>query len=253
MENEDPQDHDRSERDLVEELTPVQIQILEGLVAGLSIKEACEAAGVDRSLYYRKCKGDPVFEAARNRREREEWRAEQARTRRLRGKAFDTIEALLDEGDEETACWVIEKTSPNEPPDIGPTDPEQIRLRKFMAETAKDEQALAALLQTVTHKLSRRHEQEGIEELLEALAASKGGDATLHKTVVEQLQKLQEKDPDADLPDPRNIPFRPRFSNADPEEIKERFQKLADGEWRVVEDDGGKGKGVPDQPEDSED
>jgi hypothetical protein len=140
--------------DNFEEINPIQVKVIEGILAGNSISEVCRTAGCNRDTYYNWLKSDCVFIAEFNRRKRELRDNYRQRLTNLVDKAFRNLEDALDApGDPATRYRAAIKILENvgllgiPPETIGSLDPKTIEQEKKAQQVAgQQNQAFQELL-----------------------------------------------------------------------------------------------------------
>lgn len=127
------------------ELSPSQETALESLLAGRTLCEAANEAGVNRSTLHRWRK-EPVFMAALNRRRAESREAAEATLERLRTKALEVTEQALDAGDRTVALAVLRGLGmlDGKKPSVGSDDPQ--RIAKDQESTARTHELLDSIM-----------------------------------------------------------------------------------------------------------
>jgi len=109
------------------ELTPQQAAAIDLLLSGQSVTAAAEAIGVERETLSRWRNHDPAFIAAFNERLAVQWEANGAKLLEAKGKALDTLIALLD--NENTAVRLKAAAALvriDTPRPMGETEPEEV-------------------------------------------------------------------------------------------------------------------------------
>lgn len=113
-------------------LSPQQEAAMLHLLAGKSQREAAEVAEVTESTVSRWCNHDAAFIAELNKRRAGLWDTHADKLRSLAGRAVDTLEGLLDAGDEKTrlaaATAILKSVALHEGGrPAGPIDAEEIK------------------------------------------------------------------------------------------------------------------------------
>jgi hypothetical protein len=103
-------------------LSPVQLTVLAGLLAGQTITAAAAAAGIGRAAVHTWLRDDFAFRAAYNRDRAELRRENVARLERLAAKAVDVLEAALEGGDVKAAIELTKRLGLLVPPTVGSDD-----------------------------------------------------------------------------------------------------------------------------------
>jgi hypothetical protein len=123
------------------ELQPKQTLAVEQLVAGGTVTQAAEAAGVDRTTVHRWLRNDFAFQAAYNNAQRDLRREVEDRLTRLTNAAAETVVAAVEGGDVRAALAVLRGLGllPGRQPTIGADDPEELAERAAIAERKKED------------------------------------------------------------------------------------------------------------------
>jgi putative insertion element HTH domain-containing protein len=121
------------------ELSPVQIQVIGLLAAGASTVDAAKQAGVDRATIYR-WQENSAFIAEWNRIKSEQLRSMRAALRGIASQSVAVLRELMTNSAVnesvrlKTAVAVLQAVGAFLPEDIGPTDPETIRIKRLESE-----------------------------------------------------------------------------------------------------------------------
>jgi hypothetical protein len=122
-----------------EGLSPSQLKALSALIAGTTITDAADIAGVDRTTVHRWIR-EPEFCAAHNARRAELRDAVEAKLRALQAKAIEVVESALDGGDVRTAMGILRGTGALDGcgPRVGSDDPETVASQQKRARRNND-------------------------------------------------------------------------------------------------------------------
>jgi hypothetical protein len=110
----------------LEPLTPAQETAIAALLAGRTVTNAAEAAGVDRATVHRWLREHFGFQAAVNAGRRELREGVHTRLERLAEKAAGCVEKAIDGGDVKAALEILKGLQVLAPTSIGSEDPEQL-------------------------------------------------------------------------------------------------------------------------------
>ena len=114
-----------------------QLPALESLLAGCSVLEAAEAAGVSRETVHRWKREDWAFQAALNRAQRDIQEAIRGRLLAAAKTAATNVGSAIEDGDLQSSITLLKglgSLSGHPPPLIGSDDAEVIREEAFIAE-----------------------------------------------------------------------------------------------------------------------
>lgn len=114
-------------------LSPSQENALAALLAGSTVSDAGDAAGVDRTTVHRWMREDDDFRAELNCRRNELRAVQQDRLTRLCDKAVTCVESALDSGDARTALALLKGLAILDAPKIGPESADELRLERSEA------------------------------------------------------------------------------------------------------------------------
>ncbi len=129
-----------------EELSATQITALAGLLAGKSVVDAAEAAGVGRTTIYKWLRNDFAFQAAVNRGRRGLRQSVALRVEQLAADAAECVAQAVRNGNVKAAMEILRRTDMLAPPKIGSDDEEQLAIEhQEQMEKRADRVALAGL------------------------------------------------------------------------------------------------------------
>ena len=113
-----------------------QLPALESLLAGCSVLEAAEAAGVSRETVHRWKREDWAFQAALNRGQRDIQEAIRGRLLAAAGTATTNVAGAIEDGDLRSSITLLKGLGSlsGQLPPIGSDDPEVVREEAYIAE-----------------------------------------------------------------------------------------------------------------------
>jgi hypothetical protein len=111
-------------------LSPPQQKALNTLASGQTISASAEAAGVSRLTVYRWLKTDPDFVALYNAWREEAVMAARTRLLSLTDVAVTAVADAMGKGDAKIALAVLKATGALDRPQLGPTDPADVRRKQ---------------------------------------------------------------------------------------------------------------------------
>lgn len=120
--------HDASNSGGGNQLTPAQLQVLQGLLAGESVTAAAKSGHVSRETVHRWFREDFAFQAAYNKGRREILEEIQDTILATARQAADTVAKAVADGDVRVALAVLKGVGglPGQTPRIGSGDPEYL-------------------------------------------------------------------------------------------------------------------------------
>lgn len=114
-------------------LDPLQLQVIELLMAGQTVSEACKRVGLDRSTYYLWAKSDPVFVSEMSRARAELRHSFRIRLAKMTDQAIGVVEELLANAEDpkirmQAALSILKANGLLEPDKeaVGSIDPEDV-------------------------------------------------------------------------------------------------------------------------------
>jgi hypothetical protein len=127
-------------------LSKTQITALEGLLAGKTVVEAAEAAGVGRTTIHKWMRVDFAFQAALNRGRRDLAQAVACRVDQLAADAAECVGRAVREGDAKIALQILKHTNALAPRKIGSDDELSLEMEHHeQAEKRHDQMVMSGL------------------------------------------------------------------------------------------------------------